>query len=85
LLARVPEEARRECWWLVLRDGTLVPGNRGGGVQLLTEISLTAPVGRLLRALRLSPLLDALDDLFARYLKRLGRLVPDGPAPLRYP
>jgi hypothetical protein len=85
LLAGVPEEERSECWWLVLPDRRLVPGNRGGGLQLLTAMQRTAPVGRVVRALRLSPLLDALDKLVSNHLKRLGRFVPDGPAPRRFP
>ena len=43
LLAGIAEEERRECWWLVLRDGTPVPGDRGGGVVLLTELRPTRP------------------------------------------
>jgi hypothetical protein len=30
-------------------------------------------------------LVDALDKLFARQRGRLGRFVPEGPAPRRYP
>jgi hypothetical protein len=85
LLASVPEEARGECWWLVLRDGTPVPGDAGGGVALFAEVRLTHPLGRVLRALHASALIDALDKLVARYRGRLGRLVPDGPAPRRFP
>jgi hypothetical protein len=85
LLASVPEEARNECWWLVLRDGTPVAGDGGGGVELLAEVRLTRPLGGALRALRASTLVDALDRLVARHRGRLGRFVPDGPAPRRYP
>jgi hypothetical protein len=85
LLASVPEEARGECWWYVLRDGTLVPGDSGGGVALLAGLRLTSPLGLMLRALGASALVDALDKLVARNRGRLGRLVPDGPAPRRYP
>jgi hypothetical protein len=51
----------------------------------LAEVRLTRPLGLLFRALRLSPVVDAVDNLVARYRKSLGRLVPDGPAPRRYP
>ena len=85
LLAGIPEESRTECWWLVLRDGTPVPGNDGGGIAVFAEVRLTRPLGRALRALRAGALLDALDRLVSRHLGRLGRLVPDGPAPRRYP
>jgi hypothetical protein len=80
----VPEDERGECWWLVLRDGTLVPGDGGGGVALFAEVRLTRPLGRVLRALRLSRLVDAFDKFVARHRGRLGRFVPDGPAPRRY-
>jgi hypothetical protein len=81
----VPEEERGECWWLVLRDGTPVPGDRGGGVALFVEVRLTRPLGRVVRGLQLSPLVDAFDRLVSRHRGSLGRLVPDGPAPRLYP
>ena len=85
LLASIPDSDRANCWWLVLRDGTPVPGDRGGGLALFRELRLTHPIGRVLDALRLSPLIDAFDRLVSRYRGRLGRLVPDGPAPRRHP
>lgn len=81
----MPDEARDKCWWLVLRDGTPIAGDAGGGVALFAEVSLTRPVGRVLRTLHASALLDALDKLVARHRRRLGRFVPEGPAPRRYP
>jgi hypothetical protein len=81
----VPEEARDDCWWLVLRDGTLVPGDEGGGVALLAELRLTRPLARVLRTLRASALVDALDEFLAGQRKRLGRVVPDRPVTRRYP
>jgi len=85
LLADVPAEQRGECWWLVLRDGTPVPGNHGGGVALFLELRRTRSLGRLLRGARASGVVDAADRLVSRYRGRLGRLVPDGEAPRRYP
>jgi hypothetical protein len=85
LLASVAPARRSECWWLVLRDGTPVPGNHGGGVLLLIELDATRQLGHALRALRMSGLVDALDNLVARHRTRIGRLVPDGPAPRRHP
>jgi hypothetical protein len=81
----VPEEARDECWWLVRRNGTPIAGDAGGGVALFAEVRLTRALGRVLRTLRASALIDTLDKLVARHRGRLGRLVPDGPAPRRYP
>ena len=85
LLASVPEEARQECWWLILRDGSPVAGHHGGGVMLMTELELTRPLGRVLGRLHLSPTVDALDAMLSRCRKQLSRVVPDGPAPRRYP
>ena len=85
LLASVPEELRTDSWWLVLRDGTPVAGNNGGGIAVLAEVDLTKSLASVLRGMRLSPLLDALDKLLARYRKYLSRFVPHGSAPRRYP
>jgi hypothetical protein len=85
LLRPVPEDRRRECWWLVLRDGTPLAGDAGGGVPVLCELQLTRPLGLVLRTLRAGPLVDALDKLVARYRGALGRFLPEGPAPRRYP
>ncbi len=85
MLASVPEKERVECWWLILRDGTPVEGDLGGGVLLLTEVRLTRPIGRALGLLRLSAVIDVLDKILARYRKSLSWFVPDGPAPHRFP
>jgi predicted DCC family thiol-disulfide oxidoreductase YuxK len=85
LLEAVPEDRRGERFWLVLRDGTPVPGDAGGGVAVLSELRLTRPLGRALRALRAGPLVDAVDKLVSRHRSALGRVVPDGPAPRRFP
>jgi hypothetical protein len=85
LLGSIPEDERMECWWLVLRDGTPVAGDKGGGVAILSELRLTRPLGLLLRGLCLSGLIDFLDDQLAQRRVTLGRFVPDGEAPRRYP
>ena len=85
LLAPVPASRRIESWWLVLRDRTPTPGNRGGGLALITELQTTRLVGRLLSLLRLSLFIDALDYLVAQHRGHLSRFVPDGAGPRRYP
>ena len=85
LLRTVPEDERGECWWLVLRNGSLVAGNKGGGVAMLAVFPLTRPLAFLLRALRLSPLVDWADDVLSAQRGRLGKVIPDGPAPRSYP
>lgn len=84
-LVGVPEERRGECWWLVLEDGTLVPGDGGGAVAVLIRLRTTRAVGLLLRTLRLGRAFDAFERLVARHRGRLGRFVPEGPALRRYP
>jgi len=69
----------------VLRDGTPVPGDHGGGVALLQELRVTRPLGSLLRGLRLSTVVDVFDIGLARWRKPLSRVVPDGAGPRRYP
>lgn len=69
----------------MLRNGTPIAGDAGGAVALFSEVRLTQPLGRALRTLHASALLDALDKVVARHRSRLGRLVPEGPAPRRYP
>jgi hypothetical protein len=81
----VPEESRGDRFWFVRRDGTVVEGDRGGGVALLSELRLTRPLGRVLAAVRAGRLVDAFDKLVSRHRSRLGRIVPDGEAPRRYP
>jgi hypothetical protein len=81
----VPPEQWEQNWWLVLRDGTLLRGNYGGGVGLLTEMRLTRLMGRLLAALHFSPLIDAFDRFVARRRAKWSWFVPKGPAPRRFP
>jgi hypothetical protein len=85
LLASIPETRRKEYWWIVLRDGTLVPGDHGGGVALLRQLRLTRPFGKLLHAARVSPAVDVFDRALARSRTHLSKVVPDGEAPRRYP
>ena len=85
LLAAVPRSVRNGRWWLVRRDGAALPGDGGAGVVLLEELRVTHRVGRILRTSQASTLVDGLDALIARHRSRIGRFVPDGPAPRRYP
>jgi hypothetical protein len=68
-----------------MRDGSLVAGNKGGGVAMLAVFPLTRPVAVLLRTLRLSPLVDWADDVLSAQRGRLGNVVPEGSAPRSYP
>ena len=85
LLASVSSEKRTDSWWLILRDGTPIPGNGGGGVTLLKEVQMTRWLGRLLATVRLSPIVDTLDHFVAHQRGRLSRFVLNGSALRRYP
>lgn len=85
LLAAVPEELRSESWWLVLRDGTEVAGDKGGIVALFAEVQPTRPLASVVRRVRLSPLLDVLYKLLSRCRTYLSWFVPEGAGPRRYP
>lgn len=78
LLAGISE--RLTSWHLVQPDGRCA--SRGRGVlELLALLPATRPLAPLLSLLPL----EALYDLVSRNRGRLGRLVPDGPAPSRRP
>lgn len=85
LLASVPERDQSGRWWLVLRDGRSLPGDGGAALPLLAELRATRGLAGVLGRLRAGRALDRLDALVARRRTWLGRLVPDGPAPRRYP
>jgi len=85
LLASVPEDKRELSWWIILRDGTPIAGDTGGGVVLLAELPGLRVIGRLLQSLRLSRVVDAFDKLIAHYRGQLSRIVPDVTPLRRYP
>lgn len=83
LLAGVVEEVRLETWRLASPDGSLA--SRGGGaVDLLLALRVTRPAGRLLARVP-ARRLDRAYEAIARRRRTLGRLVPDGPGPRRFP
>ena len=79
----LPPEERLASWRLVRTDGSLA-GYGAGLSELLGSMWLTRALGR---AASLVPdrVLDTLYGQAARRRGRLGRLVPRGPAPRRYP
>ena len=85
LLGPVPEPERGQRWWLVPRRGAPIPGDAGGGIAVLRELRRTRGLARVLTRFRASRAVDLLDVAAARHRRRLGRGVPDGPGPHRFP
>ena len=83
LLAGIPESERFEAWHLALPDRRVV-GAGAGGAELLCSMALTRPAGRALARIPRRALEVAYEGV-ARHRARLGRVVPDGPGPRRYP
>lgn len=79
MLAGLAPEEREGSWHLVLPDGRRA--SRGTGAVALARALGWRRAAALLRLLPLEPLYA----LVAGNRGRLGRLVPDGPAPERYP
>jgi len=82
-LEPLPEDERFASWRLALTDGSLV-GYGAGAVALLRAMRLTRPVARVLASLP-GRALEAPYGAVAGNRGLLGRVVPDGPAPLRFP
>lgn len=83
LLASLPPERRLESWRLGLPDGSLV--GRGSGMpRLLEAMRMTRPLAAMLPR-RHGGWLDRAYELVARHRGAIGRFVPDGPAPRRFP
>jgi predicted DCC family thiol-disulfide oxidoreductase YuxK len=81
LLADLPEEERLASWHLV-RPGGRVASRGAAGTELLEALGYK----RVARAAgHGEPLAERAYALVADHRDRLGPLVPDGPAPRRFP
>ena len=83
ILARLPADERFSSWRVAHPDGSLA-GYGAGGVELLRTLRLTRPASRLLEHVP-GRALDALYRGVEHRRGLLGRLVPDGAAPRRFP
>ena len=83
LLSSVPTNERFDTWRLASTDGSL-SGFGTGASGLLQATGVTRPLGRLVGTIP-DPMLDRAYGLIALHRGTLGRLVPAGPAPRRYP
>jgi len=82
LLERVIKEERLSSARLVLPEGQLLSGGEVV-LETLALLPATRPLARVVEALHAEAAVARLYDLVARNRGRLGRLVPDGPAPRR--
>ena len=82
-LQQLPTAERLASWRLVRRDRSLA-GYGAGLSELLGSMWLTRALGRAVSVVP-DRVLDTLYEQAARRRGRLGRLVPRGPAPRRYP
>jgi predicted DCC family thiol-disulfide oxidoreductase YuxK len=83
LLAPLPEEERYASWFLALPDGSLA-GRGAGAVELVRLLPATRALAWPLARIPTN-VLDAGYRVLAERRHLLGRLVPDGPAPRRFP
>lgn len=83
LLAEIPKAERNESWRLALPDGRIVGYGRGL-VELTRAMRLTRPASAALARVP-GGALDRLYALLSDKRGLFGRLVPDGPAPRRFP
>jgi predicted DCC family thiol-disulfide oxidoreductase YuxK len=83
LLDVLPPEERLSSWRLVRTDGSLA-GYGAGVSELLGSMWVTRAVGRAASVVP-DRALDGLYEQATRRRGRLGRIVPRGPAPRRYP
>jgi predicted DCC family thiol-disulfide oxidoreductase YuxK len=84
LLAGVPEERRAETLRLVRPDGTVVAGG-DAALAALGAVRATRPLRRALAAAGAERLARDAYERVARNRERLGRFLPDGTAPRRFP
>lgn len=83
LLAALAQSERFDTWRIAQPDGSLT-GYGAGVPDLLDAMWLTRPVGRVLELVP-DAALDACYRWIARRRSSLGRFVPNGPAPRRFP
>jgi predicted DCC family thiol-disulfide oxidoreductase YuxK len=84
LLAHVSEDERASSLRLVLPDGCMLSAG-AAALGVLERLPATRPLARSAALLHFEPAAETLYALVARNRDRLGRLVPDGSAPWRYP
>ena len=84
LLEDVPEEERLSSIRLVRSDGLTLSGG-AAALGTLDRLPTTRLLARTVVLLHGQRAVESAYALVARHRRRLGYLVPDGPAPRRYP
>ena len=84
LLEHVSDEERGSSLRLVLPDGRLLSAG-AAALGVLERLPVTRLLARSVERAHAEPAAEALYSLVARHRDRLGRLVPDGYGPRRYP
>jgi len=80
-------EERYKSWWIYTApwwEGSLKAGNKGGWLALLSVMWRTRLLSKVVRKLRLSPLLDRMDNLISWARPFLAQFVPDVPTIRRH-
>jgi predicted DCC family thiol-disulfide oxidoreductase YuxK len=83
-LEHVSGDERRSSLRLALPDGRMVSAG-AAALGVFDRLPATRPLTRSVALLHAQPAAEALYAFVARNRGRLGRLVPDGSAPQRYP
>jgi predicted DCC family thiol-disulfide oxidoreductase YuxK len=81
LVNPLPERERFASWHLV-RSGGQISSRGAAGVDLLRALGYARPARA---AARIERVIERLYELVAEHRDELGRFVPDGPAPRRFP
>jgi hypothetical protein len=82
--SRIPAHQVQESWQLIEPTGVrLMHGP--AGIRVLEYIPATRWLGWVLRTLRLTPVVTAVNRLLDRLRKPLGRFFPDPRLPRRWP
>jgi hypothetical protein len=82
--ARIPEDQIQDSWQLIEPSGVRMM-HGPAGIRVLEYIPATRWLAWILRTLRLTPLVTAVNRLLSRIRKPLGRFFPNPRVPRRWP
>jgi hypothetical protein len=82
--ARIPEDQIQDSWQLIEPSGVRMM-HGPAGIRVLEYIPATRWLAWILRTLRLTPFVTAVNRLLSRIRKPLGRFFPNPRVPRRWP